>query len=473
MSSWTERKITRELAERGPAEPPEGLLDRIKSEIPPDVGARLPAAAVREARTAQVVAMPRRQRLLLAASIVLMVTGGLFAALLVMRQTPSLEQAVQEKAESTTAQAPAAPAPPAAASGASDASDMAVDAETQTRAQAPQRIAEPLAQAAPVEPSARERAAAAEGDEPAQQRFEDRVDVTAPSPALEERRISTQATEDMEVPEAAAAPAPPPPPAPSMERKSGVMGGVVGGVARDEAANEAAPQKTLALSTGSSIEVVRRSLREGRLPPREAVRVDEIVDAFSSGDPPPGRGDFALRAEGAASDFSQESRTYLLRFNVRAREAAPGQIIAEDARVQVDFQPAAVTRWRLLGSESRTRAGRIEAGQSMNLLYEVQLAPGAKGKIASLHLRYRAGDGARQEVRDLQASDLVLDWDDAPARFRLATLVAEFAETLQGAPNATDLQEILRRARKLGGEMAGPAAEFTRLVEQAARIQER
>ena len=69
--------------------------------------------------------------------------------------------------------------------------------------------------------------------------------------------------------------------------------------------------------------VVRRYLRDGNLPPREAVRVEELVNAFDYGDPAPRRGDFRVVAEGAATPFAgrrDNPRYRVLRFGLHARE---------------------------------------------------------------------------------------------------------------------------------------------------------
>jgi hypothetical protein len=65
------------------------------------------------------------------------------------------------------------------------------------------------------------------------------------------------------------------------------------------------PLSTFALDVDTgSYGVVRRYLADGHLPPAEAVRVEELVNAFDYGDRPPARGDFALGAEGARSPFA-------------------------------------------------------------------------------------------------------------------------------------------------------------------------
>src|SRR5581483_1841325 len=66
------------------------------------------------------------------------------------------------------------------------------------------------------------------------------------------------------------------------------------------------------------------------------------------------------------------------------------QVIAKDAKVQVDFNPAVVSSYRLIGYENRAvadadfrndkvDAGEVGAGHSVTALYEVTLAKQARG----------------------------------------------------------------------------------------------
>ena len=74
----------------------------------------------------------------------------------------------------------------------------------------------------------------------------------------------------------------------------------------------------LEVDTGS-YNVIRRYLLDGNLPPREAVRLEEIVNAFDYGDEPPHDSDFALSAEGGPSLFADGARYKIVRFGVTAR----------------------------------------------------------------------------------------------------------------------------------------------------------
>ncbi|MCP3962954.1 MAG: hypothetical protein GY719_34375, partial [bacterium] len=85
----------------------------------------------------------------------------------------------------------------------------------------------------------------------------------------------------------------------------------------------------LDVDTGSYT-VARRYLRDGNRPPREAVRVEELINYFDYGDAAPERGEFAIHAEGAPSIYGQGERYYLLRFNLKGRE-----IHTEDRRPAV------------------------------------------------------------------------------------------------------------------------------------------
>ncbi len=102
----------------------------------------------------------------------------------------------------------------------------------------------------------------------------------------------------------------------------------------------------LDVDTGSYT-VIRRYLRDGHLPPPEAVRVEEVVNALHYGDEPPRRGDFALTAEGAPTPFAEGERYVTLRFAVTARQVAAAQ------------RPAAILTFVVDTSGSMGRENRL------------------------------------------------------------------------------------------------------------------
>ena len=164
------------------------------------------------------------------------------------------------------------------------------------------------------------------------------------------------------------------------------------------------------------------------------------------------------------------------------------QVIAKDAKVQVDFNPEVVSRYRLLGYENRdvadddfrndaVDAGEIGAGHSVTALYELKLREGAEGVIGKVYMRYE--DVGLNEVveinRELHGGDLVTDFEEAAPTFQLSAVVAEFAEVLRGSywARESDLQAVAEEARRvqlLLPEMT-EVSDFASLAIQAARFE--
>ena len=127
------------------------------------------------------------------------------------------------------------------------------------------------------------------------------------------------------------------------------------------------------------------------------------------------------------------------------------QLIAKDAKIQVDFNPEVVSRFRLLGYENRrldheqfrddtVDAGEVGSGHQVTALYEVKLHQAITGKLATVSIRYADADNHKvSEVsEDIFVSQLHESFDAAPVTFRLAAAVAEFAEILRESYWAKD-----------------------------------
>ena len=67
----------------------------------------------------------------------------------------------------------------------------------------------------------------------------------------------------------------------------------------------------------ASYAVMRRYLRDGLLPPSDAVRVEEFVNAFDYNYTPPTDAAFAVHIEGAPSKFGEGKRLQLLRIGIQ------------------------------------------------------------------------------------------------------------------------------------------------------------
>ena len=120
------------------------------------------------------------------------------------------------------------------------------------------------------------------------------------------------------------------------------------------------------------------------------------------------------------------------------------QIIAKDAKIQVDFNPEVVSRFRLLGYENRrldhedfrdddADGGEIGSGHSVTALYEIKLHEDATGQMATVFIRHEDPDTHRVSETDEEifTTELKRVFEDASPEFQLAATVAEFAEILR------------------------------------------
>lgn len=120
------------------------------------------------------------------------------------------------------------------------------------------------------------------------------------------------------------------------------------------------------------------------------------------------------------------------------------QFIAKDAKIQVEFNPEAVSRFRLLGYENRSLAhedfrkddvdaGEVGAGHSVTALYEIKLHENADGKLATVFIRHEDPDTLKvTEVNETFSTDqLKQTFEEATAEYQFVAAVAEFAEILK------------------------------------------
>jgi Ca-activated chloride channel family protein len=163
------------------------------------------------------------------------------------------------------------------------------------------------------------------------------------------------------------------------------------------------------------------------------------------------------------------------------------QVIAMDAKVQVDFNPEVVARYRLVGFENRdvadqdfrdnsVDAGEIGAGHSVTALYEVKLHPEAEGRIATVYLRWKDPDthDVTEKSQDFSTDQMALDFYEANPHFQWAVIVAEYAEILRDSYWAKDssLGNLLEEAYRISDQLPKDkdVSEFVDLLRRASEI---
>jgi Ca-activated chloride channel family protein len=167
------------------------------------------------------------------------------------------------------------------------------------------------------------------------------------------------------------------------------------------------------------------------------------------------------------------------------------QLIARDAKIQVEFDPNVVERYRLVGYENRdvadqdfrndaVDAGEVGAGHSVTALYEIKRfedARSAAAPLATVRIRYYKIGGGRQVVEEQQAigpESVRRSFREATPRFRLAVSVAQYAELLRYSrwARGVALDDVVQTARDAARdfESAADVEEFVGLLDRAAAL---
>jgi Ca-activated chloride channel homolog len=175
--------------------------------------------------------------------------------------------------------------------------------------------------------------------------------------------------------------------------------------------------------------------------------------------------------------------------------------IAKDVKIQVEFNPAQVSQYRLLGYENRALreedfdndavdAGEIGAGHQVTAIYEIvpanakgwisprrygdgeppAPAAGRSGELAFVKLRYKLPDGETSRLIERPVPAMLMWQKRAPSPdFRFAAAVAAFGQKLRGDPllNGFGYRQIAGLA---GSQQEFWRQEFVRLVQVAEPI---
>ncbi len=162
--------------------------------------------------------------------------------------------------------------------------------------------------------------------------------------------------------------------------------------------------------------------------------------------------------------------------------------VAKDAKLQVEFNPAEVSSWRLLGysarilqaqdfNDDRKDAGEIGAGHSVVALYEIRPTHGAAdgapavdplkyqkkpvvanrgepGEIATVKLRYKMPEAEKSRLRTVPVIDDGRHYGAAGVDFKLSASVALFGQLLARSSHVG--QTSLEAAHELALESIGP-----------------
>ncbi|CAN5850165.1 VWA domain-containing protein [soil metagenome] len=162
------------------------------------------------------------------------------------------------------------------------------------------------------------------------------------------------------------------------------------------------------------------------------------------------------------------------------------EVVAKDTKLQVDFDPTLVSRYRLLGYENRdiadndfrkdnVDAGEVGAGHQVTAMYEVQLTDAGRASnaaLATVRIRHKQPEGTvATEKAFAMLGTPAASFDAAPADLRFAFAVAAFADVLRGGDEAQgwSLSKIAEEARAAAGDNKD-RLEFVSLIEKARTL---
>ncbi len=181
--------------------------------------------------------------------------------------------------------------------------------------------------------------------------------------------------------------------------------------------------------------------------------------------------------------------------------------IAKDVKIQVEFNPAKVQAYRLIGYENRLLqnqdfqddkkdAGELGAGHSVTALYEI-VPVGVKSdvlfsqvnssrtnntgektafgtdELMQVRLRYKAPNQATSQLLASSVVDRGVKLEDASTNFKFSAAVAEYGMVLRNSQykGKASFDEVLQLAQQSQAEdLDGYRAEFIRLVERSKSL---
>ena len=186
--------------------------------------------------------------------------------------------------------------------------------------------------------------------------------------------------------------------------------------------------------------------------------------------------------------------------------------IAKDVKAQVEFNPAKVESYRLIGYENRILAredfnddkkdaGEIGAGHTVTALYELVPADGGAPdqppanappvdalkyqksatvttgslELLTVKLRYKEPDGATSKLIEFPITDGGATYAKASGDFKFAAAVAAFGMILRDSPHkgTATLPAVMELAQEgVGKDEGNYRAEFLNLVQKAKSIKE-
>jgi Ca-activated chloride channel family protein len=180
--------------------------------------------------------------------------------------------------------------------------------------------------------------------------------------------------------------------------------------------------------------------------------------------------------------------------------------VAKDVKLQIEFNPAEVKAYRLIGYENRllehadfdndaTQGGDIGSGHTVTALFEVvprgatfsepavaplkyqtggRIVKSRKGELLTVNIRYKQPEGNRSVLLTESLLDRGGAIEDADRDLQFASAVAAFGMVLRdsthkGTATFSSVLEVSERSR--GEDPSGYRSEFLEMVAKARALE--
>lgn len=238
---------------------------------------------------------------------------------------------------------------------------------------------------------------------------------------------------------------------------------------------------------------VRRSINGGLLPPRESVRIEEMINHFPYEYPQPTANEsFSLNLDVVTCPWEPTHR--LVRIGLKVQRAIN---VRGDSGIEVEFNPKRVASYRLIGydrqetetpgsNEKNVSSNSTATGYALTTFYEVVplkrvatatdaqtlgVAQNASEPLLTAKLLFKTtGNETTAGLIQRTVSDTGFDFAAAPSDLKFAAAVAEFGMILRDSEykGTGSLRQVLEWAQQgRGADVNGYRADFIELVRKA------
>jgi Ca-activated chloride channel family protein len=159
--------------------------------------------------------------------------------------------------------------------------------------------------------------------------------------------------------------------------------------------------------------------------------------------------------------------------------------VADNAFLNIEFNPALVRQYRLIGFDNKYKAlvdsandvngGEVGSGHSVVALFEINPAYGAAqnhGALATVNVYYRLPNDTLQRSTRYQCASDSIPFNKLPNCYRFASSVAMFAALLKDSKYARSYSwsDVIRLAEDSGNPDDAIQQEFINMIEKAKKI---